>query len=308
VSFGSASVASRVREREDLHLIAAIVAVFAWGIGPIFTRSMSVNIPTIWFYRMTIGAPLMTAMAYRMGGKLDLRVLRAAALPGILFAVSLMAGFASNRMTSIANATLLNALQPVLVVLVAPKLFGERLTRRQLLTSFVAVCGVTVVVLAAASTSGAHLSGDLLAVVNIVVWTGYFLLAKRVRLGDIHSWSFIAAVFVCAACVVVPVGAISSHQLGAMTSRDWLFISLMAVGPGLVGHGLMTWSQSHVDVTMASLLGLMSPVISTALAWIFLDQSLKPLQIAGAVVVLLSLSVLVRSQRVVSNIAVSHEA
>ena len=242
----------------------------------------------------------MIMMAYLTGGGLSVDLLKRAALPGVLFASSMITGFASVKMTSIANATLITTVQPVLVVFVAPKMFGEKLRPRQILYSVFALVGVLIVVLAAASTSGAHLSGDLLAVANVVIWTSYFVLSKKRRLAGIHSWSFLAA--------VVPYGFIVSHDLGAMTHADWGRIVAMSVGPGIVGHGLMTWAQSHVDVTLLSLLGLMSPVISTALAWLILGQNLTLPQTCGAVVVLVSLGYLVREQRMPAEAALEHEA
>lgn len=293
----SARVGSRsLRDRDDIHVIAAVTAVFAWGIGPVLNKAMTVGTPSIVFWRMVVGLPMMVAMAYRTGGGLNREVLKRTALPGILFAVSFITGFAAVKMTSIANATLVTTLQPVLVLMVAPKMFGEKLTGKKVVYSATSMCGVLVVVLAAASTSGAHVSGDLLATANVTIWTAYFVLAKKRRLDGVHSWSFIAAVFTWAAVVVIPFGAITSNDLGAMTTKDWICIVSMAIGPGIVGHGLMTWSQSHVDVTLASMLGLLSPVISTSLAWVVFDQSLTPVQILGATAVIMSLVALVRIQ------------
>lgn len=302
-----ASARSSFRQREDIHIIAAITAVFAWGIGPIFNKTMSVDPSAIVFYRILIGAPLMTAMAYLNGGKLTLDLMKRTALPGVLFALSMITGFASVKMTSIANATLITTVQPVLVLFVAPKMFGEKLRPRQILYSTFALAGVLIVVLAAASTSGAHLSGDLLAVGNVTIWTSYFVLSKKRRLAGVHSWAFLAAVFLWSAVVVLPYGFVVSNDLGAMTNADWGRIIAMAVGPGVVGHGLMTWAQSHVDVTLASLLGLMSPVISTALAWAILDQNLTFWQSGGAAVVLVSLAFLVREQRMPAEASLEHE-
>lgn len=302
-----ASARSNFRQREDIHIIAAITAVFAWGIGPIFNKTMSVDPSAIVFYRILIGAPLMTAMAYLNGGKLTLDLMKRTALPGVLFALSMITGFASVKMTSIANATLITTVQPVLVLFVAPKMFGEKLRPRQILYSTFALAGVLIVVLAAASTSGAHLSGDLLAVGNVTIWTSYFVLSKKRRLAGVHSWAFLAAVFLWSAVVVLPYGFVVSNDLGAMTNADWGRIIAMAVGPGVVGHGLMTWAQSHVDVTLASLLGLMSPVISTALAWAILDQNLTIWQSGGAAVVLVSLAFLVREQRMPAEASLEHE-
>ena len=286
--------------RDDIHVIAAIVAVTAWGVGPIFTKAVSVGTPSIVFYRMLLGVPMMVAMAYLTGGGLTRDLMRRTALPGVLFAFSFLSGFASLRMTSIANATLITTLQPVLVLFVAPKMFGEKIRLKQLGLSTVSMAGVLIVVLAAASTSGAHISGDLLAVLNVVIWTGYFVLAKKRRVDGMHSWSFLAAIFIWSSLVILPYGLIVSNDLGKVTQFDWVMLVGMSVIPGIVGHGLMTWSQSHLDVTLASILGLLSPVVSTGLAWIIFSQSLTGLQMLGAVVVLGSLTLLVREQRAFS--------
>jgi drug/metabolite transporter (DMT)-like permease len=287
-----------VRGRDDIHVIAAVTAVMAWGIGPILNKSMSVGTPSIVLTRMVLGVPIMVPMAYRFGDGLSRELMRRTALPGVLFALSFITGFAAIKMTSIANATLMSNLQPVLVLFVAGRLFGERLRARQLVYGASSMAGVLIVVLAAASTSGAHVSGDLMAAANVVIWTGYFLLAKQQRLDGVDSWSFLAAIFVWASVVVIPFGLVASNDLGRITARDWLLALGMAIGPGVVGHGLMTWSQSHVGVSLASILGLLSPVLSTSLAWVIFGQSLTPVQMAGSVVVIVSLVALVREQSV----------
>jgi drug/metabolite transporter (DMT)-like permease len=306
VTFAQRSSTS-LRQRDDIHVIAAITAVAAWGIGPIFTKAMTVDTPAIVFYRMLIGAPMMIAMAYRTGGALTRDLMRKTALPGILFGLSFLSGFASVKMTSIANATLITTVQPILVLFVAPKLFGERIRARQLMYSAFSMAGVLLVVLAAASTSGAKLSGDLMALLNVVIWTVYFILSKKRRVAGIHSWSYLAAVFLWASFFILPFGVVASNDLGAMESLDWVYVVAMAIGPGLVGHGLMTWAQSHVDVTLASLLGLMSPVISTVAAWFVFGESLTPWQIVGAAAVLSFLALLVGEQKSSAEAAIEHE-
>ncbi|MFZ4113241.1 MAG: DMT family transporter [Ilumatobacteraceae bacterium] len=290
------SVKGSFRSRDDIHVLAALLAVTAWGIGPIFNKALSVSTSSIVFYRMLFGLPIMIVMAYMNGGSLNKEVIRKAAVPGFIFGMSFISGFAAVKMTSIANATMVGTLQPVLVLFVAPKLFGEKITLRKLVYSISAMIGVLVVVMAAASTSGAHLNGDLLAVLNVFIWTTYFVMSKKRRDEGIHSWSFLAAVFLCASVVVLPYGAITSHDLGAMHVSDWWYVMGMAVGPGVVGHGMMTWAQGHIDVSLASMLGLISPVISSVLAWFVFHQSLTPLQLLGGVIVLASLAALVRMQ------------
>lgn len=290
--------------RDDLPVLAAVVSVLAWGSGPLMTRAMSVPTPTLVFYRLAIGVPLMIAIAYRTGGRCTLALTKRTAIPGIFFGLSMLTGFASVKLTSIANATLITTLQPALVLLVAPRLFGEQWRIKRLTLAGVAFAGVSIVVLAAASTSGASVEGDLLAGVNVVIWTTYFLMAKHLRNSGMHSWTLLAYVFSWASIVVVPWTLLSQSDLGAMNSKDWVLVVVMSLIPGILGHGLMTWAQRHIDVTLASLLGLASPVISTIGAWIIFDQRLRPLQIVGACVVLGALAALLRSYR---GSSISHD-
>ncbi len=295
------SVVERARAagsaRDDLPVLAAVVSVLAWGSGPLMTRAMSVPTPTLVFYRLAIGVPLMIAIAYRTGGRCTLALTKRTAIPGIFFGLSMLTGFASVKLTSIANATLITTLQPALVLLVAPRLFGEQWRLKRVSLAGVAFAGVSIVVLAAASTSGASVEGDLLAGVNVVIWTTYFLMAKHLRNSGMHSWTLLAYVFSWASVVVVPWTLLSHSDLGAMNTKDWILVIVMSLIPGILGHGLMTWAQRHIDVTLASLLGLASPVISTIGAWIIFDQRLRPLQIVGAFIVLGALAALLRSYR-----------
>jgi drug/metabolite transporter (DMT)-like permease len=216
-----------------------------------------------------------------------------------------MLGFTSFRETSIVNATLIPALQPALILLVAGRLFGERRTRTELAFAALALAGAVVVVLGA-SSEGASLYGDMLAVGNLVLFTVYFLLSKHHRDQDVHTWSWIASVFLVAAVCVTPWCLATSHDLGGMVGIDWLWLVLLVLGPGVVGHGLMTWAHAHLDVTLTSLLSLGNPVISTIGAWAIFSQALSVSQVAGAIVVLVALGAIVSKQR--SDRALAAEA
>ena len=112
-----------------------------------------------------------------------------------------------------------------------------------------------------------------------------------------HSWSFLAAVFMGACVVVVPWSLISSHDLDAIHGTDWLLLLGLILLPGMVGHGLMMWSHHYVDVTVTSMMTLANPVVSIAGAWIIYDQELAPAQIVGGAVVLAALGAVLRRQR-----------
>jgi drug/metabolite transporter (DMT)-like permease len=215
---------------------------------------------------------------------------------GVCFALSFVFGFASFQETSIVNATLIPALQPVLVLIVATRFLGERRAASELMFAALAFVGVVIVV-AGASADGSSLEGDLLAVLNLMVFTGYFMLGKRIRDANVHSWSLLAAVFLDACVVVVPWALLTSDDLGGIQGSDWLLLLGLVLFPGMVGHGLMTWAHHYVDVTITSMMTLANPVVSIIGAWFLFDEHLTAVQLLGGVVVLVALGAILRRQR-----------
>ena len=264
--------------RERLAISVGAIAVFAWGFGPLLVRGIDASAATIVFWRLWLATPVMVGAAYLSGGRVSLPLLKTVFVPGVLFGTSMIVGFTSFQTTSIANATLIGALQPALMLFIGPLLFGDRTGSRQVLLAVIALAGIGTVVLGAKQSSGASLHGDLLALINLGLWTAYFVRVKQVRNKGVHAGALIAGVFCVAAVVVSPWVLLTSHDLGAIHGSDWLLIGLMVLVSGLVGHGLMTWAQRHLDITLASLLTLGSPVISAVGAWIVFGQHLSSVQ------------------------------
>lgn len=291
----------RPREIREVAVGAVLLGVVGWGIGPLLVRGMSVSGVSVSFYRMWLAVPVMVLLARMFGEPLDRRVLRICALPGVLFAFSMMFGFQAMRTTSIANATLIGQLCPAFMVLGAGRLVGERSTPKAAAAAFVSFVGLAAMISLGADTSNSAFGGDLLAFCNVLCFTGYFLLMKRTRNAGVGSWAFLAGVFVVGAVALTPYCLIAADDLWQMQSLDYVRVVAMIFGPGVLGHGLIVWATKHLEVTTTSLLTLLSPPISVIGAWIVYDQSLVAGQLVGAAIVLAGLAgtvVVARTPRV----------
>jgi drug/metabolite transporter (DMT)-like permease len=296
----TALAGTRPRTAGELGLIAASIAVFFWGLGPVFVRAMGVSAPTVIVYRFALGTPAIVGVSLALGARFSRGLFRQALMPGALFGVTLIVGFEAVKNTSVANATLINNLLPVLVVLVARFLYNERIRGRQYVAVAASLVGIVVVVAGAGSSGEAGLWGDFLALVSLLLWTVYFLRAKRMRDTGVDSWSLIATITVVAAAVAVPPCLLIADDLGAVQGNDWWFLIAMVLGPGVLGHGLMTWAARHLEVTVAALMTLASPVVSAVAAWLWLDQRMTGVQALGASIVLVSLAAITLNARVES--------
>lgn len=266
-----------------------MVVVFVWGVGPLFVRAVDASALTIAVARNWIAVPVALLIAWLAKAPLTWRWLRFAIPGGLTFAVAQTLGFASFHETSLANAAIIGAISPLVIVIVAVPLFGERLTSKQIALMAVAFAGVFAVVLGADGGGDASLFGDLLAFGSLFAMTGYLLLMKHARMTGVPAAAYVAGVFLVCAIVVTPVDLIWGDSLSAITGIDWLWIFLLAVLAGCLGHTLMTWAQRHVNVGVASIMVLGTTIVTAAGGWIFFDQALNAVQIVGGFVVLVAL-------------------
>lgn len=274
------------RESNDVAVPAVLLAVVAWGLGPLMVRGMSVDGTTVALYRMWLGTPVMFVAARVWGQPMTLAVLKKCVVPGVFFGLSMMFGFQAARTTSIAAATLISHLTPALMVLGLGRLLGERTELRRLPFAFVSLFGLVLVVLVGSNSDGASLKGDFYALVNVACWTVYFIILKRTRDAGIDGWTFLSGVFLVGSITITPWCLLASDDLTAVGAKDYLLLAGMIAGPGLVGHGLVTWASRHLDATVTSLLTLLGPVVSVVGAWLIYDQTLGWSKVIGAAMVL----------------------
>jgi drug/metabolite transporter (DMT)-like permease len=150
------------------------MAAVLWGFGGVFAVLVSSPSLVLSFYRLWAGAVLLTVILYVSGRRLSLRAFRGSWIAGLLLGGDLVMFYSAIKLTSVVDATVIGALQPVIVILLARPLFGEKLRRWDLAWVTLAVVGVLVAVVGAGSKSHHQVSGDL------------FAIASRTRCDGVH--------------------------------------------------------------------------------------------------------------------------
>lgn len=276
-----------------LALWAVFLGVVCWGWGPVLVRGISAPFMAFTPVRMLIGLPIMAAITYASGGRLTRAVWRASIVPSLFYTVSLLCAFASFQKTSIATATLIVSLNPVALLVVAPLVLKERVTKQKVLWCLVAVAGVSLVVFGKASGGGNTLEGDLYAVGNLIFWTTYAVGTKRVRDAGVHPYAFLTVATAVSVVLLFPLAVAVDADFGQIGGNDWWLMLLQVVVAGVMGMGSIAWANRYMDATLVALLGLGSPVLSSIFAWWIFEQSMTAVQILGAGVMLAAVGVVV---------------
>ena len=194
-------------------LAAVIFGAVAWGSTGIFVKEIRLAALPITFYRLWLGVVLLGALLLVRRRPLSLALMLPSVLPGLFLAADIALFFSALKLTSVAVATVIGALQPALVLMVAGRLFGERVGWRVVIWTAVSIGGIAAVAVGPGGPRGEHLTGDALAVGSLLAFTGYWLLSKRVIRVSADSDHYTFGVMLVAAVAITPVALLCGPPL-----------------------------------------------------------------------------------------------
>ncbi len=282
--------------------LAAIVAMLGWAASGVIVKSITDIGPlAIVFWRMWIYTALVLALLHFRGTPLRLTDLRFSMAGGIALGIDLLLFYLAVHYTTIANATVIGACLPILMMLLAGPVFGEASKARDWLIALIALVGVAAVAYGSSGIPQWSPTGDLLSLGALIAWTLYFVFSKLSQ-KNIGSTQYTAGTALIATLVATPF-AVFSGQVFVMPSSDaWFWLVALAVGPGFASHLLMNWSIRGIPAALSSTLTLAIPVAATLMAWLFLDEPIVAIQIAGITLVVASLAYLVLTTNYTKNV------
>ncbi len=272
------------------------MAVIAWGSSGIIIRYIDMGGLAIAVYRFWIYAAVLLVWMFARGERLTLAIMRHSMYGGIALGLDVALFFSAVKNTTIVNATVISAPHPVIVGLIAWRLFGERIKPREGLLMLAAVAAVIVVVTQGADSAGATTKGDLFAVGALLAWAAYFVFSKASR-EKVTPAEFTVGTAIWTGAINTVLAIVLGQDLSPPTGSDLGWILLLAFGAGVVGHSLMNWSLVRIPLWLGSTFTLLIPVTGSAMAWIFLDETLSTIQVLGIGVVLTALGLLVVGQQ-----------
>ncbi|GIS98385.1 MAG: hypothetical protein CM1200mP26_00980 [Acidimicrobiales bacterium] len=133
------------------------------------------------FWRLVPCGLLPPLFSFLVGNRLRGEDLGRSMVGGRVFAVNLVFFILSMRGPSAVNAVVIASMQPVLLLAVGYRLFGERPQGSVYIGAVVAFGGVVVAMAGSGASGVATWSGDLLAVVTMVLFPAYYVVSKQAR-------------------------------------------------------------------------------------------------------------------------------
>ena len=262
-------------------LIFGSIAVFVKSIP---LRSAEVALFRAYLAILVIGLVLLLKKTNPVRG-LNRKSLFFLLLSGAAMGFNWILLFESYHHTTTSIATLCYYFAPVLVTVLCPFLFREKMTVKQGVCFACSTLGVVLIVGVSGTGGGNHATGILLALGAAVLYATVILLNKGISGVDGISRTFLQ--FCAAALVLTPYVALTGgFQISSITPTGLGF--LLAVG--LVHSGLaycLYFSALHrMPGQEAALLSYADPLLAVILSVSLLREPITPWQIVGGVLIL----------------------
>lgn len=276
--------------------LALLAGATCIGFSGVFVRFADVGPAAAGFWRMIFSLPVLAAwMALEqrrpIAGPVRSGAWGPIALAGLAFAVDVTLYNASVGFTTVANASLLGNLSPVVVVLGGWLLLGERITRRILGALLLAIGGAVLLVLptftaaSGAPASAAGTFGDTLAIGAAVAYAGYMLAIRRARdMADAGRIGLISSALCAVFCLAAALGL--GETIVPQSLQGWLAVAALGLVSHALGQGLITLSLGHYGAGAASLVMVYPALVSVLAAWAIFAEQPSPAQAFGGVAIL----------------------
>lgn len=272
-----------------LALCVLLLAAALLGLAPILVRLSETGPAAAGFWRLLFAVPILLALTARPNGSGARtgwgRPSKWMVLAGLFFAADMSFWHYGLVMTSVANATVLCNLTPVVVTLFGWIVFKEAPGRLFMLALGLAMGGAVAMAFGANGQQGTNpLIGDLLSVSVTFWYSGYFLAVKaaRVRAGamQVTLWMSIVGVPIMLAVAL----ALGEEVLPA-AGAGWA----ACIGLGFVhvaGQGGIAWALGKLPASVTAVTILIQPVVAAILGRVVFGETMTPLQMLGGAGVL----------------------
>ncbi len=270
-------------------LIVLLLAASLLGLAPILVRVSETGPAAAGFWRLLFALPVLmvlTAKPTEPGAKTGWgRPSKWMLLAGLFFAADMSFWHYGLVMTSVANATVLCNLTPVVVTLFGWLVFKEAPGRLFMLALGLAMGGAVAMALGADGQQGTNpLLGDILSLSVTLWYSGYFLAVKAARntAGAMQVTLWAAAIGMP---VMLAVALILGEDVMPAGPAGWA----ACVGLGLVhvaGQGGVAWSLGRLPAAVTAVTILIQPVVAAIFGYVLFAETMTPLQMLGGAVVL----------------------
>ena len=265
--------------------IALIGSMLIFGTLGVVRRYVPLSSAMLALCRGVLGSVFLLVFVLVRGGKLKLPERKATlwlVLTGAVMGLNWMLLFEAYNYTTVAAATMCYYMQPTIVILLSPIVFRERLGAKRLACAFAAIVSG---VLSGGTGQVRDIRGIAFGLGAAAFYATVIILNKKIVVEDIYAKTIIQ--LAGAALVMIPyvllTEGVPDLSMSAAGVGTVLLVGIVHTG---ITYALYFGSMQRLRAQTVAVLSYIDPVFALLLSAAVLHESLTPLGIVGAVLII----------------------
>lgn len=277
-------------QKENRSSWMLVASMFIFGTISPFVRRISVFSGELALYRAILAALMIGLFLLLTKQRLDLgsakKELLLLVLSGGAMGFNWILLFEAYKYTTVSVATLSYYFAPVLVTVVCPLLFQEKLSKKQVLCFVMSTIGLILTTgLSDVGKGSSDMLGIFLSLGAAVLYAGVVLLNKFIKkVAGIHR-TFLQ--FLAAIVVLIPYVALTSGvTLSGLDSTGWVCLLIVGLVHTGVTYCMYFSSLRELPGQKAAILSYIDPLVAVLVSVTILGEEIGPLQLLGGGLIL----------------------
>ena len=287
------------------------IVMLLWGSIGIFTKQINLSPIILSFIRAAIALPVLYSFIKlnRKSLRYDFKTLKPYIISGVLLGFGWATLFYGYKNTSISSAVIIYNMCPIYVMIAAPIILKEKITKLQIGIIAASFTGLLMVIGTSAFT-GSNIFGMVLSGISGMIYASIVIINKKIK-NKIESNTATFVQVMAAAIILIPF-LLAEGQMGDILLLDTkgiiLAVILGAVHTG-VAYALYFSTYHKISSIEIVSYGYLEPIFGIMLGMVFLGERLSFVQILGGLTILGStyLCEYIKSKKQIRQVTVVEE-
>ena len=270
--------------------ISLIISMIIFGTIGLFVRNINVTSGELALYRAILAAVLISIYMIATKKKIPWKESRKE-IPILLFSGAAMGFnwillFEAYKYTTVSVATLSYYFAPVIVILVCPIIFKEKMTKKQWVCFIMSTIGIVLITgIGDLSGNNRHFLGILFGLGAAVLYATVILSNKFIKNVEGLYRTFLQ--FLAAVVVLIPYVLMTSGiNLGNLDGKGWIFLLIVGFVHTGITYCLYFSSLKELPGQKAAILSYIDPLVAVVISVMVLKEAMTIWQALGGILIL----------------------
>lgn len=251
------------------------MSAFFWSLAGIFTKTLPWDGVSLSAIRGSVSFFICLAVL----GHINIRITKGKIIIAVCYFAQGLLYITANKLTTAANATVLQNMSPLYIILLNAMLMKQRPSRLEIITCCFLMLGV--VLTFAGNLNGGGALGNILALISALFYAGVFFFSKATDADSLESLVLgnLLYLIILPYCLMRP-------EVYATTPQQWLITLVFAVVNGALAWLCFSRGIQNTSAIQANFITMMEPIMAPIWTFLVLHEAISPLSFIGCGVVI----------------------